>query len=72
LISGHGRGGSIVAEENVVLRRLGMTPLYLDARCHEALYEVDVGVNEALYTLDMHPGSHKKERDDELIGNSVR
>jgi hypothetical protein len=23
---------------------IGMTPRYLDSRCHEALYEVDMGV----------------------------
>ncbi|NGZ08197.1 MAG: hypothetical protein CV088_02280 [Nitrospira sp. LK70] len=31
---------------NSMAIQLGMTPHYLDARCHEALYEVDVGVNE--------------------------
>lgn len=26
--------------------QLGMTPRYLDTHCQEALYEVDVGINE--------------------------
>jgi hypothetical protein len=35
-----------VEKENGVVCQLGVTPRYLDPRCHEALYEVDVGVNE--------------------------
>lgn len=31
---------------NSMVIQLGMTPRYLDPRCHEALHEVDVGVNE--------------------------
>lgn len=38
--------------------QLGMTPRYLDPRCHEALYEIDVGVNEVCERLDgMTPAS---------------
>jgi hypothetical protein len=40
------RGDSIVEKENGVVCQLGVTPRYLDPRRHEALYEVDVGVNE--------------------------
>lgn len=36
----------MVEKENGVVFQLGLTPRYLDPRCHEALYEVDVGVNE--------------------------
>ncbi len=25
---------------------MGKTPLYLDSKCHEALFEIDVGVTE--------------------------
>ena len=31
--------------------QLGMTPRYLDSYCHEALYEIDVGVNEVCNRL---------------------
>lgn len=40
------KGDSIVGKGNRVVIQLGVTPSYLDRRCHEALYEVDVGVNE--------------------------
>ena len=33
-------------EDDGGVAQLGMTPRYLDSRCHEALYEIDVGVNE--------------------------
>ena len=33
-------------KENRVVIQLGGTPRYLDPRCHERLYEVDMGVNE--------------------------
>lgn len=42
----HAKGDSIVEEATPVPLQLGMTPRYLDVRCHEALYEVDLGVNE--------------------------
>lgn len=46
LMSMQARGDSIVQNESNVVVQLGMTPRYLDLHCHEALYEVDVGVNE--------------------------
>ena len=33
-------------KESSVVVQLGMPPRYLDPRCHERLYEVDMGVNE--------------------------
>jgi hypothetical protein len=44
---------------------LGMTPRYLDSRCHEALYEIDAGVNEvrdrpAWYDAGLEETSHRK------------
>ncbi len=33
-------------KENGVVIQLGVTPRYLDPRCHERLYEIDMGVNE--------------------------
>lgn len=35
-----------------VIVQLGLTPRYLDLHCHEAQYEVDVGVNEVRDRLD--------------------
>ncbi len=35
-----------MGKEHRVILQLGMTPRYLDLHCHEAQYEVDVGVNE--------------------------
>ena len=32
--------------------QLGMTPRYLDSHCHEAMYEIDAGVNEVYDRLD--------------------
>lgn len=37
---------------NSVVVQLGKTPRYLDPHCHEALYEVDAGVNEVRGRLD--------------------
>lgn len=42
----------MVEKANTVILQLGTTPRYLDPRCHEALYEVDVGVNEVRVRLD--------------------
>ena len=42
----------MMKKENRVIMQLGVTPRYLDPRCHEALYEVDVGVNEVRGRLD--------------------
>lgn len=48
------RGDSIVEKVNSVDVQLGMTPHYLDLQCHEALYEVDLGVNEVRNRPDAH------------------
>ncbi|MBS0181437.1 MAG: hypothetical protein JSS39_03490 [Nitrospira sp.] len=42
----------MVEKVNSAVIQLGRTPRYLDVRCHEALYEVDVGVNEVSDLLD--------------------
>lgn len=42
----------MVEKTNSVILQLGVTPRYLDPRCQEALYEVDVGVNEVRVRLD--------------------
>jgi len=42
----------MVKKENSVAIQLGVTPRYLDPRCHEALYEVDMGVNEVCDLLN--------------------
>ena len=39
-------GDSIMEKENGMVIQLGVTPRYLDPRCHERLYEIDMGVNE--------------------------
>ena len=39
-------------KQNSMIVQLGMTPRYLDLYCHEALYEIDVGVNEVRDRLD--------------------
>lgn len=39
-------------EHDGSVAQLGMTPRYLDSRCHEALYEIDMGVNEVCNRLD--------------------
>ena len=36
----------MVEKENGVVLQLSVTPGYLDPRCHERLYEVDLGGNE--------------------------
>jgi hypothetical protein len=41
-----------VEEHDGGVAQLGTTPRYLDSRCHEALYEIDVGVNELYDRLD--------------------
>jgi hypothetical protein len=50
----HAKGDSIVEKKYRVIVQLGMTPRYLDLHCHEAQYEVDVGVNEVCDLLDGH------------------
>ncbi|MDI3462171.1 MAG: hypothetical protein OJF50_000992 [Nitrospira sp.] len=37
-------GDSIMEKENGVVIQLGGTPRYLDPRCHERLYEVDIAL----------------------------
>ncbi|WP_421661409.1 hypothetical protein [Nitrospira sp. BLG_2] len=48
-------------KENGVAIQLGVTPRYLDPRCHERLYEIDMGVNELRDRPDADPALTKME-----------
>ncbi len=56
-------GGAVV--------QLGITPRYLDPHCHEALYEVDVGVNEARDRPEGDVSSREGARAHKLSANST-
>jgi hypothetical protein len=60
----------VVAHDGASIQ-LGPTPLYLDPRCHEALYEIDVGVNEVREQLNGGNGTRKGNSSQGLSVNSI-
>ncbi len=62
----------MVEKENSVVVQLGMTPCYLDPHCHEALYEVDVGVKELCDRPEGAVASREGARDRQLAASRTR